>query len=60
MKDFDHLTKKEKEELKTQIYLCRCDCGNELRVSAYDLLSGKSKCCGHCKTYCEYCNNKAN
>lgn len=28
------------------IYKCKCDCGTELNVSAYRLISGKAKSCG--------------
>ena len=27
-------------------YLCRCECGNEVRVAGYSITSGRSKSCG--------------
>lgn len=36
---------------KFKYYLCQCLCGNICSVRAYDLINGKSKCCG-----CYNCN----
>lgn len=47
-KQFNHLSVIEIAE-KTQratIWLCRCDCGNETKVSTNDLTSGHTKSCG--------------
>lgn len=34
------------ERLHGIIYKCKCDCGNEINVSAYRLIIGRIKSCG--------------
>lgn len=36
-----------KEYVGDSYWLCKCSCGKEKEVKAYDLTSGKSKSCGH-------------
>lgn len=36
----------EKDINRSQIWLCKCDCGNEIRVPAYRLKNGGTKSCG--------------
>ena len=38
-----------KENKKHKYWLCRCSCGTEREVEAYDLTTGRSKSCGHIK-----------
>lgn len=37
------------ERLQGIIYRCKCECGNEINVSAYRLITGKIKSCGYCR-----------
>lgn len=34
------------ERLRGIIYKCKCECGREVNVSAYRLITGKTKSCG--------------
>lgn len=41
-----HTKEGEKEKATDIYYLCRCDCGNEIEVSRFSLLAGRTKSCG--------------
>ncbi len=44
----DYISPKGKHESK---WFCKCDCGNVKAVRQSDLRSGRTKSCGHCKSY---------
>lgn len=38
-----------KDSIDNNVWLCRCECGNETKVSTRNLTSGNTKSCGKCK-----------
>lgn len=47
---FDHNGRGTKKSRYKSFWLCRCDCGKECFVERYNLISGKTRSCGHLRS----------